>query len=153
MTSRRIGEQVQREVPTVALDAPLEEAVRCMLDSGLPAVPVVDRDTRLVGIVGEREFMAAFFPTYLGELKYAGFVRRGFEQALEQRVECLREAVEQHVNTEHVDVPADAADLQIVENFLHHRVLMLPVTEGGRVIGAITRADFFRALAHDLLGR
>lgn len=153
MATRRIGEQVQREVPTVTRDAPLEDAVRCMLDSGLPAVPVVDDRGHLVGIVGEREFMAAFFPTYLGELKYAGFVRRKFENALEDRVQCLREPIEQHANTEHIDVPADAADIQIVENFLHHRVLMLPVTQDGRVIGGITRADFFRALAEDVLRR
>ena len=153
MRSRRIGEQVQREVPTVSAAAPLEDAVRCMLDSGLPAIPVVDDRDRLVGIVGEREFLAAFFPTYLGELKYAGFVRRGFENALEDRGECLREPVEKHLNREHVDVPADAADIQVVETFLHHRVLMVPVTERGRVVGAITRADFFRALAEDVLRR
>ena len=153
MRSRRIGEQVQRDVPTVRAGAPLEEAVRCMLDSGLPAIPVVDERDRLLGIVGEREFMGAFFPSYLGELKYAGFVRRGFEAALEGRGECLREPVEKHLNREHVDVPADAADIQVVETFLHHRVLMVPVTDGGRVVGAITRADFFRALAEDVLGR
>ena len=153
MKSRRIGEQVQREAPTVGSSAPLEDAVRCMLESGLPAVPVVDEREHLVGIVGEREFLAAFFPTYLGELKYAGFVRRGFEGVLEDRGECLREPVVKHLNREHVDVPADAADIHVVETFLHHRVLMVPVTDQRRVVGAITRADFFRALAEDVLQR
>jgi len=51
------------------------------------------------------------------------------------------------MNTEHVDVPPDFADLQLAEVFIHHRVLIVPVTEHGRVTGIITRSDFFRALA------
>lgn len=153
MKTRRIGEQVTRDVPVVRFDAPLADAVRCMLEAELPAVPVVDDRERLVGIVGEREFLSAFFPTYLGQLRYAGFVRRGFEDALEDRADCLGEPVDKHVNREHVDVSSNAADIQIVETFLHHRVLIVPVTEDGRVRGAITRSDFFRAVAEDVLQR
>ena len=41
----------------------------------------------------------------------------------------------------------DASDVQLAETFLHHRVLIVPVVDGGRVIGVVTRADFFRELA------
>ncbi len=61
-----------------------------LLDSGLPALPVVEPDGRLKGIFGEREFIAAFFPAYLGQLKYAGFVKNALEDALEKRQGCLQ---------------------------------------------------------------
>jgi CBS domain-containing protein len=51
------------------------------------------------------------------------------------------------MNTEHVDVEVDHSDAGVAETFLHHRVLIVPVTDGGRVVGVITRSDFFRALA------
>jgi CBS domain-containing protein len=51
------------------------------------------------------------------------------------------------MNTEHVDVPSDAADVQIAETFISHRVLIVPVTESHRVVGIVTRGDFFRAVA------
>jgi CBS domain-containing protein len=51
------------------------------------------------------------------------------------------------MNTEHVDVPADASDTHIAETFLHHRVLVIPITEHKRVVGVLTRSDFFHALA------
>jgi CBS-domain-containing membrane protein len=122
-----------------------------VLDSGLPALPVVDDHDRLVGIFGEREFLGAVFPAYLKELKYAGFVKRSLEDALEKRRECRSEAVSGYMNTEHIDVDADFSDAQVAEIFLHHRVLILPVTENRRVIGVITRSDFFRALAERFL--
>ena len=55
------------------------------------------------------------------------------------------------MNTEHIDVGADFSDAQVAEIFLHHRVLIVPVVDDGRVIGVITRADFFRALAERFL--
>ncbi len=51
------------------------------------------------------------------------------------------------MNEEHVEVDEDFADLQLAEVFLHHRVLIVPVLRGKRVIGMVTRADFFRELA------
>ena len=46
--------------------------MRPLLDSGLPALPVVDERERFAGIFGEREFMGALFPGYLDQLKGAG---------------------------------------------------------------------------------
>ena len=41
-------------------------ALELLLDSGLPALPVVDADERYAGIFGEREFITALFPGYVG---------------------------------------------------------------------------------------
>ena len=84
-----------------------------MLDSGLPALPVVDAERPLVGIFGEREFMAALFPGYVGELRYAGFVPKRLDEALEKRAACRNEPVAKHMNTDHVDVPEDSSDVQV----------------------------------------
>ena len=37
------------------------------------------------------------------------------------------------MNTEHVDVGPDYSDTQVAEIFLHHRVLIVPVVDDGRV--------------------
>jgi CBS domain-containing protein len=55
------------------------------------------------------------------------------------------------MNTEHIEVGADFSDAQVAEIFLHHRVLLVPVVEERRVVGVITRSDFFRALAERVL--
>jgi CBS domain-containing protein len=153
VSPNRISGPLVREAPLLREDATVEQAVRAILDSGLPALPVVDEKGRLAGIFGEREFMAALFPGYLGELRFAGFVRKNLDEALEKRATCRREPVAKHMNTEHVDVPEDASDVQVAETFLHHRVLILPVRGDGSLKGVITRGDFFTHLAQRFLER
>jgi CBS domain-containing protein len=143
-----MSEPLVREAPLLRASDTVEPAVQALVDSGLPALPVVDGDDRLVGLFGEREFVSALFPAYLRELKYAGFVRKGLDEALEKRATCRQEPVSDHMNTEHVDVGADYSDAQVAETFLHHRVLILPVCDDDRrVQGVITRNDFFESLA------
>ena len=151
MSPRAFTDPLLREAPVVRTSDTVEQAVRALLATDLPALPVVDDRERLCGIFGEREFMTAVFPGYLKELKYAGFVPRSLEDALEKRATCRNERVREHMNTEHVDVGPDFSDAQVAETFLHHRVLLVPVADHGRVVGVITRADFFRALAERFL--
>ena len=126
---------------------------RNSLDSGLPALPVVDERERFAGIFGEREFMSALFPGYLDQLKGAAFLRRSLDETLERRDPAAPRHVGDHMNTDHVDVGPDFSDTQVAEIFLHHRVLIVPVVDGGRVIGVITRSDFFRGIAERFLDR
>ena len=57
------------------------------------------------------------------------------------------------MNAEHIDVGADFSDAEVAEIFLHHRVLLVPVTDGGALVGVITRSDFFRSIAECFLAR
>jgi CBS domain-containing protein len=151
MSPDSLSRDLVRYAPLLRYDDSVEQAVRTILDSGLPALPVVDAHGRLKGIFGEREFMTALFPGYVGQLKYAGFVKHGLDEAIERRAACRHESVGQHLNTDHVDVGEDFSDVQIAETFLHHRVLIIPVVAHGQVTGVITRADFFRRIAERFL--
>ena len=151
MSPQRVTRSITREPPVVRVDDTVEAAVRAVLDHNLPAVPVVESDGTLAGVFGEREFLEALFPRYFSQLKSAKFVSKALDEALEKRAGCIRERVGDHMFTEHVDVGIDASDGQIAETFFHHRVLLLPVVEQGKVVGVVTRRDFFRALAERVL--
>ena len=85
------------------------------------------------------------------------FLAREVERFGEQRpqrlvaVGCGLEPVRDWMNTEHVHVERDFSDLSVAEIFLHHRVLLVPVTDEGVVVGVITRADFFRSVTERFL--
>jgi CBS domain-containing protein len=151
MSPRSVSDPLLRDAPVLRAADQVGDAVGHVLDSGLPALPVAGDDGRFCGIFGEREFMGALFPGYLKELKYAGFVPRSLEDALEKRSSCRTEPVSRYMNTEHIDVGTDFSDAQLAETFLHHRVLLVPVVDHGQVTGVITRSDFFRALAERFL--
>jgi CBS domain-containing protein len=151
MSPNSISRPIVRDAPLLREDDSVEQAVQSILESGLPALPVIDAKGQLAGIFGEREFMAALFPGYVRELKFAGFVPKRLDEALEKRAACRKERVGEHMNTEHVDVSEDASDVQVAETFLHHRVLIVPVRDNGGIKGVITRSDFFSQLAERFL--
>lgn len=151
MSPQRIASTARREVPLLRDDDCLRDAVTRLIESDTPALPVVDGGGKLLGIFGEREFIGALFPGYLKTLGYAGFVRRSLDEALEKRKACVDEPVSTYMNTEHIDVDEDFSDTQLAEIFLHHRVLIIPIVDGGRVSGIVTREDFVRELAQRLL--
>jgi len=151
VSPRRVVALVRRDVPVLPHDTTVRSAIRELLASDLPALAVADADGRYAGIFGEREFIGALFPRYVQDLRYAGFVPQSMEAVLDKRRGALAEPVIVHANTEHVDVPEDVSDVALAETFLHHRVLIVPITQDGRVRGVVTRADFFAQLAGHLL--
>lgn len=152
MTPRTIGDRVLRDAPLLHADDTVEAATLALLASDLPALPVVDTNERFAGIYGEREFMTAAFPGYLKQLRHAGFVSHSLDAALELNEACRRQPVSERMNTEHVEVEPDFSDLEAAEIFLHHRVLVIPVVDEGRVQGIVTRSDFFQAVARRFVG-
>jgi CBS domain-containing protein len=150
MSPRTVSELVRRDTPLLHADDTIEAGTRKLLAGDLPALPVVDANERFAGIFGEREFMAAVFPGYVKQLKYAGFLSRSLDDVLERNESCRLEPISMHMNTEHVDVGPDFSDLQIAETFLHHRVLIIPVADDREVKGIVTRWDFFKAVGDRL---
>ena len=151
MSPRSVFELVRRDAPVLPHDATVAAAARLLVGTGLPALPVTGPDGRYAGIFGEREFIGALFPRYVQSLGYAGFVPQSMEAVLDKRRGALLEPVMTYVNSEHVDVSEDVSDIALAETFLHHRVLVVPITQDGHVRGLVTRADFFTQLAGRLL--
>jgi CBS domain-containing protein len=137
----------RRQVPVLHHDQSVGEAVDTVLSAGAPALPVVDARENFVGVFGEREFIHAVFPKYFDTLGSAGFVPKSLDVLLERGAPAAAEPVADHMTTDHVEVGADPSDAELAEIFLHHRVLVVPIVEDGRVTGIVTRADFFRGLA------
>lgn len=142
-----LTDHLLRKVPVLPEGQPVGEAVGTIVRSELPALPVVDARDAYVGIFGEREFMGAFFPGYLGELKSARFLPHALDETIERRAACLAEAVGRYANREHIALGEDYSDAGLAERFLHHRVLIVPVLgRDDHVTGVVTRSDFFREL-------
>ena len=98
--------------------------------------------------------VVVLFPGYFQELRSARFVTHSIDEVIEQRLGCRRDSVDKYANTERLGAGPEWSDAQLAETFLHHRVLVVPILdEGARVLGVVTRSDFFKALAERLTGR
>jgi len=146
-----IVKTVLREIKPLTLGEPIGVAARLVVESGLPALPVVNEEGEFAGIFGEREFMTALFPGYLSELSSGAMIKRTIDETIERREACREDPVDKYMTTDHVVVEDDYSDTQLVEIFLHHRVLIVPIATNGKVHAVVTRGDFFNSLVEKLL--
>jgi CBS domain-containing protein len=140
-----------REIDPLSVDEKVGAAAKKVMESQLPALPAVEEDGTFAGIFGEREFMAALFPGYVGTLASARMVSRAIDETIERRESCRDEPIREYLTTDHVVVEDDYSDTLLAEQFLHHRVLIIPIATNGRVHALVTRNDFFRALVERFL--
>jgi CBS-domain-containing membrane protein len=137
---------------TVTPDATVEDVVKAMREHELPGLPVVDGDDGLVGIVTESDLVIAddegdlHIPHYI-EL-FGGMVflepLRGFEARLKKAAAATaRDMMTPDPVTVEADDPVRKA-ARLIADSGHNR---LPVVEGGKLVGVVTRVDVLGALA------
>jgi CBS domain-containing protein len=121
---------------TTTPDMPLREAAREMLSAGLSALPVVDQDGGLLGLLSERELMRHFMSSAMLSVSSrftppSAQSRRTVRDVMTRQVLCV--APEQSL--------ADVAALMTNKD-----VERVPVVRGGRLVGFLTRGDIVRKL-------
>jgi CBS domain-containing protein len=146
------AEIMDAEVPAVSPDADARNAIELLARTDKGAIPVVDDERRVVGIVSESDLILSdeeselHLPHYLnimGGIVFVGSMK-GFEKRLEKafatNVSELMSADPVVVRT---DDDAEAVARTIAEKHHNH----LPVVDGeGRLAGLVTRADALAAL-------
>lgn len=141
-----IVKETLREIEPLNADDLVGAAARRVIETDLPALPAVEDDGSFAGVFGEREFMAALFPGYVGELASARMISRNMDESIERRIGCAQEGIRRYLTTDAVVVEDEYSDTQLAELFLHHRVLIIPIATEGRVHALVTRHDFFQEL-------
>jgi CBS domain-containing protein len=149
---RTAAEIMDSEVPSVTPDADAREAVELLANTDKGAIPVVDEERRVVGIVSESDLVLGdeeadlHLPHYLnlmGGIVFVGSMK-GFEERLEK---AFATKVSELMTADPVVVndysSAETVARRIAEKHHNH----LPVVDGeGRLLGLVTRADALAAL-------
>lgn len=122
---------------SVGVDAPLRSAVMDMRRSGVGALPVVDDENRVIGLLSERELLRHLLSHYLPR---AGGPRGGPPGAAARRT--VRDVMTRQVLCVSPHQPlAEVASLM-----LNKDVERVPVVRDGILVGFLTRGDIVRKL-------
>ena len=145
----QVRDVMTREVVTVGPDTSAKYAAEVMADRGFAALPVVDDDYRLVGIVAEADVLQNRLPS-----DPRLHLRREEERPEQPPPLLVRGVMTVGVRT--VDSGADIAD--VARLLIDARLRSVPVLEHGRLAGIVSRRDLLAALVrpdadirHDLL--
>jgi len=131
---------MSKPVVTVQASASIVEAARILTGKGFTALPVVDDDRRLVGIVTEADLIRDRVP---------GDPRIHSWQVRARRSEPDRVPVSEVMSTpvESLTAGADVADA--AQMMVDERIRCLPIVDGRELVGIVTRRDVLRAAVAD----
>ena len=136
-----------RNVISVPPDATVAEAVELMLERGISGLLVVDASGTLAGIVTEGDLLRR---DELGTERRRSWWLRLIASPGRQAADFTRthgRRVADVMTHDVVSVDAGAALEEIVALMEEHRIKRVPVLEGDRVVGVVSRADLLRALS------
>jgi CBS domain-containing protein len=140
------------DVPSVTREEDAKKAIDLLAQTDLGAIPVVDSEGKVVGIVSESDLVLSeeesdlHLPHYLnimGGIVFVGSMK-GFEKRLNKAFATkVSELMTADPMVVHSDDDADVVARTIAEKHHNH----LPVVDGeGRLVGLVTRADALAAL-------
>ncbi len=133
------------KVVTVDPDTPVHAIASLLLEQHISAVPVIDEDRRILGIVSEGDLIPRAETErrqswWLAAFSNADDLARQFVKTHGQRAKDVMTA-------EVVSVTEETPLAEIARLLEEHRIKRVPVTRDDRLVGIVSRADLLRGLA------
>ena len=134
-------------VISVPLDGTVEDAVRLMLDHHISALPVLDDQGRLKGLLSEGDLMRRVRDTESPRRSWWLEIFGGTSNTARDFVKLKSNRVEDVMTRDVVSVEEDTAVAEIARLLEKHRIKRVPVLRAGRVVGIVSRANLLHALS------
>ena len=128
------------------VSASIFEAAELMVGAGVSAVPVIDGEGRLVGIVSEADLMRR---AEIGTTASKSWLSRFLASdaaAAHQFVQSHSRRVAEVMTKEVVTATEDTPLGKLAELMETHGIKRIPIVRDGEVLGIVSRADLLRAL-------
>ncbi|TIS55649.1 MAG: CBS domain-containing protein [Mesorhizobium sp.] len=140
--------------PVIGIEptASISDAAGLMLSKNIGGLPVIRSDGTLLGIVSEGDFLRrAELGTRRKRSRWLEFLVSP-RRAAEEYVQANGRRIEEVMTADVITVSPDASLSEIVELMTRNHVKRIPVVDGGKVVGIVTRSDLLRALLSVLPG-
>lgn len=141
-----------RELVTVTPDTDVAEAVRLLGEYDVSALPVVDDNGTLVGIISEGDLLRReeigtekHRPWWLEAITPAATLAHEFAKSHGQRVEEI-------MSTDIVSASEDTPLDEIAALLEKHRIKRVPIVRGDTLVGVVSRSNLIQALASAQIG-
>lgn len=143
----RVGDVMTRQVITIEKDAPIQRAIRLLLQHRISGLPVVDPAGQLEGIVTEGDFLhRAETGTQRRRPRWVEFLI-GPGKLASEYVQAHGRIVADVMTTNVHTVSEETSLEDVVRLMEKYRVKRFPVVRDGQVVGIVSRANLLRALA------
>jgi CBS domain-containing protein len=145
-TVMNAADMMTSPVVTIGPQATVRDAAWTMLTHRISAVPVLDGQRRLVGILSEGDLLRRAETGTQRRRSWWGMFGLGSEQLAAEFVRShgrkVADVMSRNVITAREDTPA----LEIARLMETHGIKRVPIVADGKLVGIVSRADFLTAL-------
>jgi CBS-domain-containing membrane protein len=128
-------------------EASVSEAVKLLVDNDVSALPVVDDEGRVVGIISEADIMRrAEIGTEKRRPWWLEAVPPGAELA-EEYARSHGKRVEELMSSDVISASEDTPLEEIASLLEKHRIKRVPILKDGRLVGIVSQSNLVQALA------
>ena len=138
-----------KAVVSVHPDTPVREIARLLLDNGISAVPVVDNNAILIGIVSEGDLIRRDQPAREARREWWLEILAEGEQLSPEFLAWLnsqKRPARAIMSAPVITVSEDTEVGEIARLLVAHQIKRVPVVRDGRLVGIVAREDLLRTL-------
>ena len=141
----KVKEIMNKQLFTVSPDASWKDAAELMVEKNVSAVPVVDNNQKLVGILSEKHLFRSLFPSYKDVMEtphgYLDFeqMEDGIEESSARKVS---EIMAKRLITAEPETPIFKVGALMVASGIHQ----VPVVDDGKLVGMVKRGKIYNAI-------
>jgi CBS domain-containing protein len=138
--------EIMHECISVRPDAPARDALKVMLEHRIPAVPVIDEEGHLEGVVTDAGLLDSAVPRYLKLLESFSFVSEEADKWIHYMSEAADKPVREVMSREVSQIELGHSEIEAAHRMVHDGVPSVVVTEGGKPVGVVHRLDLYAAI-------
>lgn len=142
----KVREIMSTKVSFVSPNTPLRELWKAIFKKHIHALPVVDKNKKVIGIVVEEDLLKPLYPDYQHLVE--DFMGASEFEQMEEQIHTLEKLkAEDVMNTSVIFTRPDSPLLRALSRMIVRKVHQLPVlSEEDILIGVISKGDIFDSL-------
>src|SRR5262249_42741736 len=142
----KAADMMTSDLVTIRPDASVRDAAWILLTHRISAVPVVDGQGHLLGIVSERDLLHRVEAGTERHRSWWSEFNASPEILATEYVKAHSRKVSDVMTKNPVTVGPDTPALEIADLIEERRIKRVPVVQHGKLVGVMSRADFLGAL-------
>ncbi len=143
----KVRDIMTKDLTSCEKDVSVRELIFILDSAGIPNIPIVDEEEKVIGYISEKDLIKAALPGYFEMLHTASFIP-DLNQISKKLAQIADDPVEKYMQHNAIVVTEDDDDLQAADLIIRKGTKSLPVVDSeGRLVGKVKRID----LLHHLL--
>jgi CBS domain-containing protein len=137
---------IMHECISVDPDTSTREALRIMLENRISAVPVIDGEGQLEGVITDALLLDSAVPRYLKYMERFSFVSEDADTWVHYMTETVDKPVREVMSREVSQMELGHSEIEAAHKMVHDGVPSVVITEDGKPVGVVGRLDLYAAI-------